>query len=194
MAPLLVSLVGFIIFFGGTLWYYIENPAPTETSSVLEGGGKGGNAKVAGNNSGAEGGTGGRGGIGRGGDGGSVEVKGDNSFARGGDGGNAGQPDGRGGPRTMSPGERQNLPTSVWPYGYGGRGANAPEYDRRLKVLANIRKEFIKAFPDDEVFIQAGIDQVPVSWINKRLEEMNESWRVQLKDGGYVLPPLVAIK
>lgn|SRR5882724_6613359 len=159
-------------------------------SEILGPGGAGGKAKVSGNRSGAEGGIGGKGGLGAGGPGGDAEVTGDNSFARGGDGGNAGQPDGRGGPRTTSPGERMNLPTAMWPYGYGGRGANAPEYDRRLKILTQVRAEFMKAFPDDVVFVEAGIDVVPISWVNKRLEELGESWRVTLKDGGYELPPL----
>ena len=37
------------------------------------------------------------------------------------------------------------------------------------------------------MFLQAGVDQVPISWVNKRLEEIGETWRVQLNDGGYVL-------
>ncbi len=153
-------------------------------------GGPGGNAEVMGQRSGAVGGAGGMGGLGPGGRGGNAEVKGDDSYARGGDGGNAGQPDGRGGRRTLSPGERENLPTAMWPFGYGGRGANKPEYDRRLQLLMHIRQEYMKAFPDDLIFIEAGIDTVPTGWINKRLEEMDEQWRVTLKDGGYVLPPL----
>jgi hypothetical protein len=153
-------------------------------------GGKGGKAKVVGRKSGAEGGSGGEGGAGPGGEGGDAEVTGDNSFARGGDGGNAGQWDGRGGRRTMSPGERLNLPTATWRYGYGGAGANAPEYDRRLNVLTTLRQEYFETFKDDARFIHAGIDQVPVRWINKRLEELGEAWRVELRDGGYVLPPL----
>jgi hypothetical protein len=164
--------------------------ARSATAEFLGPGGAGGKARVFGNRSGAEGGIGGKGGVGPGGPGGDAEVTGNNSFARGGDGGNAGQPDGRGGPRTLSAGERLNLPTTMWPYGYGGRGANAPEYDRRINILARIRTEFMKSFPDDVVFIEAGIDVVPVSWVNKRLEELGESWRVTLKDGGYKLPPL----
>jgi hypothetical protein len=115
---------------------------------------------------------------------------GDNSFSRGGDGGNAAQPDGRGGPRTLSQGERLNLPTAMWPYGYGGRGANNPEYDRRLKILTKIREEYMKVFPDGAGFINAGIDQEPIMWVNKRLEELAEDWRVEMENGGYKLPPL----
>jgi hypothetical protein len=48
----------------------------------------------------------------------------------------------------------------------------------------------MKAFPDDVPFINAGIDQVPVRWVNKRLEEIGEDWRVEMRDSGYILPPL----
>jgi hypothetical protein len=46
------------------------------------------------------------------------------------------------------------------------------------------------AFPEEVPFVDAGVDPVPVNWVNKRLEELAESWRVELSDGGYVLPPL----
>jgi hypothetical protein len=78
----------------------------------------------------------------------------------------------------------------MWPYGYRGRGANKPEYDRRLRILTQVREEYMKAFPDDVPFINAGIDQVPVRWVNKRLEEIGEDWRVEMRDSGYILPPL----
>lgn len=146
---------------------------------------KGANAKVSGQKSGAEGGIGGEGGVGSGGPGGDAEVTGDNSFARGGDGGNAARPDGRGGRRTSSPGERLNLPTAMWPFGYGGPGANSPEYNRRLAILAKVRSEYLHAFKDDAVFIHAGIDSVPTNWVNKRLEELGENWSVHLNNAGY---------
>jgi hypothetical protein len=119
-------------------------------------------------------------------------VEGNDSYAKGGHGGNA-PPDktGRGGPRTPSPGEQLNLATNMWPYGYGGRGANAPEYDRRLAILTKFRTEYMSVFPGDVAFINAGIDQVPAQWINKRLEETGETWRVVgMKNGGYEMPPL----
>lgn len=150
-------------------------------------GGAGGNARATGYRSGAEGGVGGIGGVNSGGRGGNAEAVGDYSYARGGDGGNAAQQDGRGGPRTLSVGERMNLPTQLWPYGYGGRGANTPEYDRRLAVLTEIRQEYLRAFPDDALFIHAGIEQVPIRWVNKRLEEQGEAWRVKMAVGGYLL-------
>ena len=160
--------------------------------NVLGPGGRGGSARVVGDYSGGEGGAGGKGGNGPGGAGGDVEVRGSNSFARGGDGGNAGQPDGRGGRRTISQGERLNLPTAMWPFGNGGAGTNAPEYDRRLHILTEIREEYLRTFPNDVVFVRAGIDQVPISWVNKRLEERRENWRVMgmTDEGGYQMPPL----
>ena len=148
-------------------------------------GGCGGNAKVYGKNSIAEGGAGGEGGIGKGGDGGDAEAHGDYSYARGGDGGNAAQFDGRGGRRTTSPAECLNFPTALWVYGCGGAGANSPEYNRRLAILTEIRREYCNSFPDDAVFIDAGVDQVPVRWVNKRLEEKNENWQITMQNSGY---------
>jgi hypothetical protein len=157
-------------------------------------GGKGGNAKTSGRRSQAIGGRGGRAGVGGGigGEGGSAEAGGDDSIALGGDGGNAGEPSGRGGRRPLSAGERLNLSTDKWGYGVGGRGANAPEYDRRLQLLIVLRARYFQTFPQDVIFIQAGVDQVPTRWINKCLEEMGESWRVLgiAEDGGYAMPPL----
>lgn len=154
-------------------------------------GGKGGSASVKGNNSEAIGGAGGESGIGSGGDGGHAEIIGDNSRARGGDGGNSAQHNGRGGRRTFSPGEQENGPTDMWKFGYGGPGANTPEYNRRLEMLTRIRKEYMSAFPCDVIFIEAGIDPVPTRWVNKRLEEMGETWGVRMLDGGYeILDPI----
>ena len=69
-------------------------------------------------------------------------------------------------------------------------GANATEYDRRLKLLIDIRKEWMKKFPDDVVFVEAGIDQIPINWINIRLKELSENWRVEQGDEGYLMPAL----
>jgi hypothetical protein len=182
-----LAIIGILVnvVWGSLNYFKVNIPA------VISGqGGKGGNAKASGRSAGAEGGAGGQGGNGPGGPGGNAEAGGDHSFARGGDGGNAAQLDGSGGKRTFSPGERLNLPTSTWTYGYGGRGADAPEYRRRLEVLTRIRGEFTKAFPDDVRYIDAGVETVPISWVNKRLEELGEPWRVTLGDEGYNLPPL----
>lgn len=94
-------------------------------------GGKGGDAKVSGNNSVAIGGIGGGSGPGgKGGDGGSAEAAGDNSFAMGGEGGEAGQA-GRGGRGGRSPFEILGVPntqlpdgTYLWDRGKGGNGAD----------------------------------------------------------------------
>lgn len=69
----------------------------TGGDAVIGNGGRGGDAKATGRNSGARGGDGGRGGIGPGGPGGDIVVDTDNSFGFGGQGGEANQADGRGG-------------------------------------------------------------------------------------------------
>src|SRR5579863_4909115 len=155
-------------------------------------GGKGGNAKVGGNRSRAVGGPGGDAGdgAGRGGDGGSAEVHGDDAFAQGGAGGNAGTADGRGGRRAKGGAELANARTELWGFGCGGAGGNAPEYNRRLGLLRRYRQEYSRTFPQDAPFIEAGVDPVPINWINKRLEEEGETWQVEMRDGGYILPPL----
>lgn len=147
-----VSLV-FIIC--AILGYLFELRVVEVCSVAIGQGGAGENASVDGNHSEAEGGSGGLGDIGPGGRGGSASVKGNNSFARGGDGGNSGQRDGRGGRRTKSSAEHANTETAMWSYGCGGHGANLPEYDRRVKVLKEIRREYQTAFPGDVIFIEA---------------------------------------
>jgi hypothetical protein len=163
-----------------------------DTSRDLAGqGGTGGSGTIVGNRGTVIGGRGGVGGTGgKGGDGGSGFIQGDDGVIVGGDGGNAGTPDGRGGRGARSPFERTDQPTSMWRYGKGGSGANAPEYNRRLLVLASIRQEYRDAFPEEGAFIDAGVDPIPLNWVNKRLEERGEVWRVEMGDAGYILPPL----
>jgi hypothetical protein len=59
-----------------------------------------------------------------------------------------------------------------------------------MVLLTKIRAEYLETFPDERPFIEAGIDQVPVNWVNKRLQELSEPWRVELDNGGYKMPPL----
>ncbi len=49
-------------------------------------------------------------------------------------------------------------------------------------------------FPAEVAFIEAGVDPVPVDWINQRLQELNENWHVKFGSHGYLLPALVPIK
>ena len=187
---LVFAIFGFIIF-AFIACLVVFGPAETKDSQkILITGGGGGNATVTGNNSSATGGAGGKAEVGPGGKGGDAHINGDLIHGRGGEGGNSPQWDGRGGRRAASPLELENADTSMWKFGAGGAGANAPEYNRRLRMLTVIRQEYIKEFPDQEIFIQAGIDTVPINWINKKLQEINESWRVNLENGGYKLPPL----
>lgn len=154
-------------------------------------GGAGGGGVIEGDRGTVVGGRGGRGGTGgQGGDGGSGFVRGNDAIIVGGDGGDAGGWDGRGGRGARGPMERSGGPTSLWRFGKGGAGGNAPEYNRRLALLAQIRREYMDAFPDEIPFIEAGVDPVPTNWVNKRLEELGEQWTVELDQGGYALPPL----
>jgi hypothetical protein len=154
-------------------------------------GGTGGGGTIVGNRGTVIGGHGGDGGTGgRGGDGGSGFIQGDDGLVVGGDGGSCGTPDGRGGRAARSPMERMEAPTNMWQYGRGGAGANSPEYDRRINLLTTIRREYMDAFPDEVPFINAGVDSVPVNWVNKRLEELGEDWRIEMGEAGYILPPL----
>lgn len=45
-------------------------------------------------------------------------------------------------------------------------------------------------FPQDVPFIDAGVDPIPVDWVNQRLAELHEDWRVEMGSHGYILPAL----
>jgi hypothetical protein len=75
----------------------------------------------------------------------------------------------------------------LWPR---RRGGDAPEYTRRLELLTRIRAEYLDRFPDDVPYIDAGIDAVPVDWVNQRLDELHEAWHVAWGSEGYELPPI----
>jgi hypothetical protein len=187
LLPVVVMVLATVAFGAGAVWYFIEHPKAHTPPLV---GGRGGNATVEGNRSGAVGGDAGESGLWPGGRGGDATVKGDRSYARGGTGSNSPQPDGRGGRAAKGPLEIENGETSLWKYGRGGIGASAPEYNRRMALLTKFRNEYFQEFPAEKPFIEAGIDPVPVNWVNKRLEEIGETWRVTMGDGGYILPPL----
>jgi len=156
-------------------------------------GGDGGEGTIIGNRGTVIGGKGGDGGTaGSGGKGGSGFIHGDDGIIIGGDGGNAGTADGRGGKGAQSPMQRYGTPTDLWGFGRGGSGANHPEYDRRLILLAQFRHEYVTTLPDHAPYVHAGIDVVPADWINQRLAECNELWRVEMGEFGYTLPPLTS--
>ena len=143
------------------------------------------------------GGEGGEYGNYRGGTGGSAAITGGANGAgvvcthiRGGRGGGVGDSSGRGAMGARSPMEENGSSTATWMYGCGGNGGNHPEFDRRVKVLLRFIDEYFVAFPDRATFIRAGIDLMPENWINKRLEEEAESWRVEQRDGRFIMPNL----
>jgi hypothetical protein len=154
-------------------------------------GGVGGSGTIIGNRGTVIGGKGGRGGrAGTGGNGGSGTICGDDALVIGGDGGDAGGWDGRGGRGARGPTEKYGFDTSMWGYGRGGCGEDAPEFTRRLAQLTQIRQEYLDKFEDDAPYIVAGLDAVPVAWMNQRLDELGEEWHVQWGEHGYLLPPL----
>ena len=70
----------------------------------------------------------------------------------------------------------------MWGPGRGGRGACKPEAIRVSEVLVDICKGYSKKFPQDALFIDAGLEQVPTDWLNLRLVELGEKWRVDGDD------------
>lgn len=177
----------------GYVGYRVKRNALKRQGRPLQGGigGAGGSGTIVGNRGTVIGGKGGNAGVGGiGGHGGGGVIEGDDGLIVGGDGGSAGTSDGRGGRGARGPMESMGGPTASWPYGRGGAGANHPEYNKRISLLAEIRNEYKTIFQNEVPFIEAGIDPVPIAWINKRLEERGESWRVEMSNGGYILPPL----
>lgn len=158
-------------------------------------GGDGGGGTIVGNRGVVVGGKGGRGGVsGKGGDGGSGFIQGDDGLIIGGDGGSCFTPDGRGGRGALGPTERLGFPSTLWGYGRGGPGANHPEFDRRLSLLQQILQEYLTTFAERRRFIEAGIDRVPEEWVNQRLSEIGEDWRVTAGPDGFELPPLLELR
>jgi hypothetical protein len=154
-------------------------------------GGEGGSGTIIGNRGAVIGGKGGNGGVaGIGGKGGSGFIQGDDGLIIGGDGGSCGTADGRGGKGAKGPTERLGFNTSMWGYGRGGSGTNHPEYNRRIELLAQFRSEYLAKFQTDAPYIEAGVEIVPIDWINQRLTECQELWQVEMSERGYVLPDL----
>jgi len=85
---------------------------------------------------------------------------------------------------------RRFTSNSAWGAGRGGRGADAPAYTRRLQLLIQVRDEFVERFPDEALYIVAGIDRVPIDWVNQRLDELGETWHVTWCTEGHEMPPL----
>ncbi|OFA02617.1 hypothetical protein DUGA2_34670 [Duganella sp. HH101] len=157
-------------------------------------GGEGGSGTINGNRGVIIGGRGGDGGVaGTGGKGGGGVVNGDDGLIIGGDGGSCPTADGRGGRGARGPTERVGFETYLWGFGRGGSGANNPEYDARIEALRTFRMEYMTRFPGDAPYINAGIEQVPVDWINQRLEETGKDWRVTIGKDGYILPALTEV-
>jgi hypothetical protein len=165
---------------------------PDEGKIILDAsGGKGGDAIAKGKNSTAVGGKGGAGGVFPGMAGMDAVAEGEGTMFVGGDGGNAPTWDGVGGKGARGTLQNMGYPTALWNAGMGGRGANSPEATRRLKILSQIRQEYLIKFPQDSLTVEAGIEDIELQWVNKRLEEKGEVWRVLARSGvAYALPAL----
>lgn len=155
-------------------------------------GGRGGGGNAVGNRSLIVGGRGGKGGTpcgGRGGDGGGGDAVGQGSVVIGGDGGDASRIDGRGGAGGASPlkGLSPELLESFGltgdeGYGQGGTGANSAEYERSLRVLSLLAAEYVAAHPHTRLIPMPGVLMPPAEWVNGRLSQMQESFRVEFID------------
>ncbi len=153
--------------------------------------GKGGDANVNYNTGTIITGKGGKWGIGGpGGDWGGATVEKNDGIIITGDGGNSAQPDGSGGRGAKGSTEKFGFPTYSWGYGQGGDWVNTPEYDRRLELLKTIRINYLEKFPNRVPYIEAGIDNIPIDWINQSLVELTEDWSVLMWEEGYILPAL----
>lgn len=142
-------------------------------------GGLGGSSYATGARSTAIGGSGGRGGAGPGGDGGHSHAAGEGSVSIGGHGGDARQPGGQGGRGARGPTERFGFPSQDWGVGRGGRGPSTPDFIRIIGVLRSICNEYLQRFSEDAIYINSGLEQVPTDWLNQRLMELGERWRVE---------------
>lgn len=183
-------LIGFILIFAVLIYNTIIKSRELQASKQIQTtgiGGDGGGGTIKGNRGTIIGGRGGKGGVsGIGGKGGGGHIEGDGGTIIGGDGGDAGQA--RGGRGAKGPTEKFGFNTSLWGYGSGGSGGNDPEYNRRLTLLVDIQNEYKKKFPTRVPYIDAGIDRVPIDWVNQRLVELKENWQVKFGDEGHELP------
>lgn len=187
-------LIGFILIIIGLIYNTVVKSRELLANKEIQAigiGGDGGGGTIKGNTGTIIGGRGGKGGVsGFGGKGGGGHIEGDGGTIIGGDGGDAGQADGRGGNGAKGPIEKFGFNTSLWGYGSGGSGVNDPEYNRRLTLLIRIQNEYKQKFTGRSSYIEAGVDRVPIDWVNQRLVELEEKWQVKFGDQGHVLPVL----
>jgi|GEM_PF-6923130 thiol:disulfide interchange protein len=53
------------------------------------------------------------------------------------------------------------------------------ELQRRYRILKALRQEYILSHDNISPQMMAGIEMPPKEWINKRLQELGESWRYE---------------
>jgi hypothetical protein len=64
-----------------------------------------------------------------------------------------------------------------------------PEPAHRNGLLGRLRQEYILSHDGLSSALLAGTEPVPADWMNKRLEQMRESWRVRVKGSEYEILP-----
>jgi hypothetical protein len=64
------------------------------------------------------------------------------------------------------------------------------ETSRRKSVVAKLRQEYVFSHDGLSPALLAGTEPVPPDWMNKRLEQMGESWRVRVRGIEYEIFPV----
>jgi hypothetical protein len=64
------------------------------------------------------------------------------------------------------------------------------ETSRRKSVVAKLRQEYVFSHDGLSPALLDGTEPVPPDWMNKRLEQMGESWRVRVRGIEYEIFPV----
>ncbi len=158
-----------------------KNLQPVQTR-----GGVGGSGEIFGNNGkivGGKGGSVGEGGTGRGGDGGSGIIHGDGGLIIGGDGGSV---DGTNiwYPPAQSAYIQQVLEaqgqTPDFNVQYPGAGGASGGWLQRQQVAVEIRDEYFRATHQEAKIKSSKIEDVPLAYVNRKLQERGYPWRARI--------------
>jgi hypothetical protein len=149
-------------------------------------GGGGGGGEIFGNNGtiiGGRGGNVGSGGIGRGGDGGGGVIHGDGGKIIGGEGGsvdgtNIWFPPAQSGFIQYLESQGQTPDFNVQ---YPGAGGASGGWLERQQVIVKIREEFFRKAGHEAKIKSSKIEDVPLNYINKKLEEAGYPWRARIE-------------
>ena len=189
IGPILLMVLGAMVFGGGAIWFYLRLPDPPPAAispSVVLQGQAGGGAKVGGDGA-AFGGEGGHAGPhGKAGEGGSAEVGG-SGFAGGGPGGSVGEED------VWKPPAKSGYEVYCRQMGLPidpslrqfGRGGAMSGYEPRLRAVEQLRAEYFKETSTLPRSFFEDIGAVPVEYLNDKLLTHGADWRVRVIDDEY---------